>query len=315
MGKLKETHAREILAALDDLKAVDPACGSGAYLLGLLQEMIVLYRLLYSEKLVKDARTLYDLKLRIISQSLYGVDIDPFATNIAKLRLWLSLAVEADKPVPLPNLDFKIETGDSLLAPDPQEMPDLSAACCKHRRMCWRWSRTSSSCAWRGKGRVIARPSRRRRPDSAQNCMRNTVRAWLTGEFSSLRHLHRPGGFDIVLANPPYVRMELLKDIKPVLKQVFSTVHAERADLFVFFYARTLTNCSKRRRWLLHFVQQVAAEPDMGKSCGSTCWTRKPFSLLLISVNFRCSDLLQPSQRSSYGGGRSVATQLLAGLL
>ncbi|MGO8751320.1 MAG: DNA methyltransferase [Thermoguttaceae bacterium] len=86
-GRLKETQAREILAALDDLKAVDPACGSGAYLLGLLQEMIVLYRLLYSEKLVKDARTLYDLKLRIISQSLYGVDIDPFATNIAKLRL------------------------------------------------------------------------------------------------------------------------------------------------------------------------------------------------------------------------------------
>jgi len=123
--KLKETHAREILAALDDLKAVDPACGSGAYLLGLLQEMIVLYRLLYSEKLVKDARTLYDLKLRIISQSLYGVDIDPFATNIAMLRLWLSLTVEADEPVPLPNLDFKIETGDSLLAPDPQEMPDL----------------------------------------------------------------------------------------------------------------------------------------------------------------------------------------------
>ncbi len=86
VGKLKETHAHEILAALDDLKAVDPACGSGAYLLGLLQEMIVLYRSLYSEKLVKDARTLYDLKLRIISQSLYGVDIDPFATNIAKLR-------------------------------------------------------------------------------------------------------------------------------------------------------------------------------------------------------------------------------------
>ena len=140
VGKLKETHAREILAALDDLKAVDPACGSGAYLLGLLQEMIVLYRLLYSEKLVKDARTLYDLKLRIISQSLYGVDIDPFATNIAKLRLWLSLAVDADKPVPLPNLDFKIETGDSLLAPDPQEMPDLFRGLASGiRRTCWQW--------------------------------------------------------------------------------------------------------------------------------------------------------------------------------
>lgn len=119
--KLKETHAREILTALDDLKAVDPACGSGAYLLGLLQEMVVLYRSLYSEKIVKDARTLCELKLRIISQSLYGVDIDHVATNIARLRLWLSLAVEADNPVPLPNLDFKIESGDSLLAPNPQE--------------------------------------------------------------------------------------------------------------------------------------------------------------------------------------------------
>ena len=136
VAKLKETHAREILAALDDLKAVDPACGSGAYLLGLLQEMIVLYRLLYSEKLVKDARTLYDLKLRIISHSLYGVDIDPFATNIAKLRLWLSLAVEADKPVPLPNLDFKIETGDSLLAPIRRRCPTCFADCFKRRQMC-----------------------------------------------------------------------------------------------------------------------------------------------------------------------------------
>ena len=46
-GKLNPTDAREILAALDDLKAVDPACGSGAYLLGLLREMMTLYRLLY----------------------------------------------------------------------------------------------------------------------------------------------------------------------------------------------------------------------------------------------------------------------------
>ena len=46
-GKLNATDARQIVAALDDLKAVDPACGSGAYLLGLLREMMALYRLLY----------------------------------------------------------------------------------------------------------------------------------------------------------------------------------------------------------------------------------------------------------------------------
>ncbi len=61
--------------------------------------------------------------MEIIQNNLYGVDIDLFAVNIAKLRLWLSLAVdfEGKTPPPLPNLDFKIERGDSLTAPDPQQ--------------------------------------------------------------------------------------------------------------------------------------------------------------------------------------------------
>ena len=99
---LDETNAREILVALDGLRAVDPACGSGAYLLGLLHELVAVYRQLYNPALIRDGRSHYELKLRIISHNLYGVDIDPFATNIAMLRLWLSLAVEADGPVPLP---------------------------------------------------------------------------------------------------------------------------------------------------------------------------------------------------------------------
>ena len=55
--------------------------------------------------------TNYQRKLEIIQNNLYGVDIDPFAINIARLRLWLSLAVDfaGDRPEPLPNLDFKIE--------------------------------------------------------------------------------------------------------------------------------------------------------------------------------------------------------------
>src|SRR5207249_7398387 len=74
-----------------------------------------------------DATTIYQRKLEIILNNLYGVDIDLFAVNIAKLRLWLSLAVdfEGAKPPPLPNLDFKIECGDSLTAPDPQKIDDL----------------------------------------------------------------------------------------------------------------------------------------------------------------------------------------------
>ncbi|MCL2000934.1 MAG: hypothetical protein FWG74_05830, partial [Planctomycetes bacterium] len=116
---LNQTMASAALKALDELKAVDPACGSGAYLLGLLHEITAIHKSLFSEKLRRDSRSLYQSKLRIINNSLYGVDNDAFAVEIARLRLWLSLAVDSDDPEPLPNLDFKIETGDSLLAPDP----------------------------------------------------------------------------------------------------------------------------------------------------------------------------------------------------
>ena len=89
--------AGRVVEALEHLKAVDPACGSGAYLLGLLHEMIGLYQVLFREELVEDPRSLYDLKLHIISHNLYGVDIDPLIVNIAMLRLWLSLIVEFEE--------------------------------------------------------------------------------------------------------------------------------------------------------------------------------------------------------------------------
>ena len=79
-----------------------------------------------------DAKGLYDLKLHIIERNLYGVDIDDFAVNIAMLRLWLSLAIdyEGDRPEPLPNLDFKILCGDSLLGPDPSVGVNWRSAAC-----------------------------------------------------------------------------------------------------------------------------------------------------------------------------------------
>ena len=112
-------QARRIAAALAEATVVDPACGSGAYLLGMMQELIELQTALYNAG--ADAKALYDLKLEIIQRNLYGVDIDSFAVNIAMLRMWLSLVIdyEGATPEPLPNLDFKVVCGDSLLGPDP----------------------------------------------------------------------------------------------------------------------------------------------------------------------------------------------------
>ncbi|MCY4618577.1 MAG: hypothetical protein OXD50_08505 [Chloroflexi bacterium] len=118
-GGVNISAARRLADALADVTVVDPACGSGAYLLGMMHELVDLQRTLFN--VTRNPKSLYDLKLDIIRRNLYGVDIEGFATDIARLRLWLSLAIDfdGDQPEPLPNLDLKIVEGDSLLGPDP----------------------------------------------------------------------------------------------------------------------------------------------------------------------------------------------------
>lgn len=102
-------HANEIERVLDEVKICDPAIGSGAFPIGLLQEI-------YWIKLALDwTLDRASTKRRIIQNSVYGVDIDAGAVEIARLRFWLALIVEEDSPSPLPNLDYKIMQGDSLL--------------------------------------------------------------------------------------------------------------------------------------------------------------------------------------------------------
>ena len=107
-------NANEIDTILLNIKVCDPAVGSGAFPLGMLNE-IVSARKLINIYLQKNPST-YDLKYHAIANSIYGVDLDPGAVEIAKLRLWLSLIVEEKTPTPLPNLEHKIMQGNSLLS-------------------------------------------------------------------------------------------------------------------------------------------------------------------------------------------------------
>lgn len=104
----------ELEKALDNVKICDPAIGSGAFPMGLLQEIFSIKELIAFEtgKEWKPAET----KLNIIQSSIYGVDIEKGAVDIARLRFWLSLVVNEEKPKPLPNLDYKIVVGDSLIS-------------------------------------------------------------------------------------------------------------------------------------------------------------------------------------------------------
>ncbi len=110
-------NAKQIDDALASIRVCDPAVGSGAFLVGMMTE-IIRVRNTISSYFVDGDRSIYAFKHHAIQHSLYGVDIDPGATEIAKLRLWLSLIVDEQdikKIKPLPNLDYKIMQGNSLL--------------------------------------------------------------------------------------------------------------------------------------------------------------------------------------------------------
>ena len=102
---------------LADIKICDPAIGSGAFPVGMMHEIVRARETLTTYIGESRSRTPYNFKRHAIQESIYGVDIDPGAVDIAKLRLWLSLVVDEDdfKTIkPLPNLDYKIVCGDSL---------------------------------------------------------------------------------------------------------------------------------------------------------------------------------------------------------
>lgn len=100
---------------LESVKICDPAIGSGAFPVGMLQEIFNL-KALINYRLKDKEWNPADIKQNIIQNSIYGVDIDSGAVEIARLRFWLSLVIDEGLPKPLPNLDFKILVGNSLTA-------------------------------------------------------------------------------------------------------------------------------------------------------------------------------------------------------
>jgi len=111
-------HVDELDQLLADIRVVDPAVGSGAFPVGMLSEIVNARLILGELKNSGKKLTPYQLKRYAIENSLYGVDIDASAVDIAKLRFWLSLVIDEeneDHIDPLPNLEQKIMCGDSLI--------------------------------------------------------------------------------------------------------------------------------------------------------------------------------------------------------
>ena len=126
---VSEKDAMALYRALHDVTVVDPALGSGTFPVAMMKHLFLALRTLGGyfknssvfEKMLKqngvtDPNDAFALKLHIIERSIYGCDIDYFAVQIAKLRFWIELMVDCEKPEALPNFNCKLVVGDALVS-------------------------------------------------------------------------------------------------------------------------------------------------------------------------------------------------------
>ena len=320
-------EVKTLIAAIDNLKALDPACGSGAFPMGLLHKLVFILGKLdpHNEQWkqqqiakaseIPDAtvreKTLADIeqafaaneldygrKLYLIENCIYGVDIQPIAVQIAKMRFFISLIVDqkvegdtdipvcdpqgdTDIPVcaseskqpkqpqarmpvphwnlgirPLPNLETKFVAANTLIGIEKpaQQMlrnPLIDAKEAELRRVrerhfTARTPATKARCREQD-AKLRAEISELLRADGFARETTEKLANWNPYDQNASADFFDPEwmfgireGFDIVTGNPPYVRQEEIKELKPALQAQGYTCHTGTADLYVYFYERAL---------------------------------------------------------------------------
>jgi type I restriction-modification system DNA methylase subunit len=332
-------NARNVDKLLEEIAVCDPAVGSGAFLVGMMQEIVRAREALSAIEGLAE-RTPYDLKRHSIQNSLYGVDIDPGGVEIAKLRLWLSLVVDEDDRnaiQALPNLDYKIMQGNSLLGEFDgvqlidegllaQAFLDVESQISELSRQISSRDREASSIGAK-EGRRAPRVLKlekeikdlrkqrdilyRQADNSSEQSTFQDLYSVARAKLAELKNLHArffsetsrkekdalrkrvervewefmeatleergeqgaladlskhrrdnrknyflwklhflevfqtKGGFDVVMANPPYVRHEEIKEMKPALQRSYQA-YVGTADLYVYFYECALKLLNRR---------------------------------------------------------------------
>ncbi|MCG3204912.1 MAG: hypothetical protein KCHDKBKB_01629 [Elusimicrobia bacterium] len=236
LPKTIETHSRLLDDKLADITVCDPAIGSGAFPVGMMQEIVRARSTLTPYFNDVHERTSYHFKRHAIQNCLYGVDIDPGAVEIAKLRLWLSLVVDEDdvKQIkPLPNLDYKIVAGNSLL--------------CVEKNL---FNVELFNKLEELKPRYFDATDRKQK-EKFKHEIDDLILELTNGKeifdfeiyFSEV--FHRKNGFDVIIANPPYITLALgkkqnhltKKDIE-LLTPLYSDVIEYKGNTFILFLRR-----------------------------------------------------------------------------
>ena len=212
------------------------------------------------------------MKLEIIQRNLYGVDIDEFAVNIAMLRMWLSLAIdfEGESPPPLPNLDFKVLCGDSLLGPDPSPGIEVQGALGRNADQIRRLSELKTAFMRASPGpnkdrfrKDIRDIEQQVRVDLGQIGVTEGVVDWRV-EFAEV---FAPGrGFDIAIANPPYIQLQ--RDggkFGNLYQDSGYATFVRTGDIYQLFYERGCQLLTPSRGLLAYITSNSWLRAEYGK--------------------------------------------------
>jgi type I restriction-modification system DNA methylase subunit len=215
---------------IEKIRILDPACGSGSFLIGAFQCLID-YHVRYLTEHPKEAqhhalfpditkdengdpRLSVVRKAEILKNNLFGVDIDPQAVEITMMSLYLKALEGERSQLPpkqhiLPELKYNVICGNSLIGPEISEQGTLFGDADKERINAFNWE-------------------------------------------TGFPEIMKTGGFDAVIGNPPYIRIQAMQEWAPVevefYKQAYTSASAGNYDIYVVFVEKGLSLLKKQGR-------------------------------------------------------------------
>ncbi|MFM6267344.1 MAG: Eco57I restriction-modification methylase domain-containing protein, partial [Dolichospermum sp.] len=296
-----------LINAIDNLKIIDIACGSGAFPMGILQKLVFIlgkldpnnskWKQQQKEKAIapvlKDIQVAkqisyeqareeaiqklqerlaeiedefennemdYPRKLFLIENCIFGVDIQPIAVQISKLRFFISLIVDQrvnnNQPnrgiLPLPNLETKFVAANSLIGLETQlslrspEVIKKEEELKQVRQQYFQAKTPKTKKKYREKDNILRTEiSQLLKSTGLDTATADTLARWNPYDLNTCSDFFDPNwmfgvdAFDICIGNPPYVRQEKIKELKPILKQQYSCFTGV-ADLYVYFFEQAI---------------------------------------------------------------------------
>ncbi len=265
--------AKELDQALSDIRIADPAVGSGAFPLGMINEIVRARQILAVHTGSKT--TPYQLKLHAIQENIYGVDLEPGAVEICQLRLWLSLIVDETIPHPLPNLNYRIMQGNSLIEEyEWIKLYDAGLLSAEKKKRVEQMTMDSLMNSESNRLYELLQSKLKKFINTSGRTEKNSLKQeidelkfWLIeatlreqGKEEKISEIHRlreanitpfflwklefsevfqeKWGFDVVIGNPPYVWEKWNKDVfRPIAESSLGKrFHLGKMDLFYFFF-------------------------------------------------------------------------------